>query len=274
MTSAPTHAVAVAPEELPLDDSELWTEPLAPFTWRTTLYSAVAWPLPALSIFFWYGVLKLADWTFWDVGKMLRVPRFAAQMTMWLGGVRVRVGGAHNLDRNQTYLFISNHVSMFDAPVAAAGGVINARSFQQASHLSIPVYGGFVKMFDQVLIDWKDPASKARAHGEALTRLQCGESFGVFPEGQRSDDGKLGPFYDGAFRLAIEAQVPVMPCALRGLRNICPPGEWRARPGVVDVLYGDAIPTAGMSLDDVERLKRRSRRAVNDLLRSGAAPRP
>jgi 1-acyl-sn-glycerol-3-phosphate acyltransferase len=200
---------------------------------------------------------------------MLRLPRFAARLTMWLGGVRVRVHGAQHLDRTQRYVFVGNHVSMFDAPVAAAAGVINARAFQESSHVKIPVYGGFVKMFDEVLVDWRDPASRQRAYQEALERVRSGWSFGVFPEGKRSYDGKLGPFYDGAFRLAIEAQVPIAPACFRGLRNICPPQEWRARPGVVDVIYGEPIPTAGLTLDDTEALKNQARRAINDLLREG-----
>jgi hypothetical protein len=56
---------------------------------------------------------------------------------------------------------------------------------------------------------------------------------------------------------------------MRGLRNVCPPGEWRARPGVVEALYGPPIPTAGMDLGDVERLKLRTRRLVNDMLKHG-----
>lgn len=269
------HAPASAPDELPLDDAELHTEPLEPFTWRTTLYSLVAWPLPFVSILFWYVVLTLADLAFWRVGEMLALPRFAAGMTMWLGGVRVRVHGTKNLGRDQPYVFACNHVSMFDAPVAAAGAVINARAFQEKSHLDIPVYGGFVKIFDQVLIDWKDADSRARAHAEALGRIASGWSFGVFPEGSRSDDGKLGPFYDGAFRLAIEAGVPIVPTCFSGLRDICPPGEWRARPGVAHVIYGEPIPTDGMSLDPecIDRLKNRTRRAINELLRNGPPPR-
>jgi len=277
MTSAPAQRAdlpAASDDELPLDEAELHVEKLVPFTWRTTLYSLLVWPLPFLSILFWYVALTIADLTFWRVGKMLALPRFAARMSMWLGGVRVRVHGIDNLDRTQRYVFAGNHVSMFDAPVAAAGAVINARAFQEKSHLDIPVYGGFVKIFDEVLIDWKDADSRARAYTEALRRIASGWSFGVFPEGSRSYDGKLGAFYDGAFRLAIEAGVPILPACFSGLRNICPPGEWRVRPGVAHVIYGEPIPTDGMTLDPacVERLKNRTRRAINDLLRAGPPP--
>lgn len=264
----------VHPEDTPLPDSELHVEPLRPFTWRTTLYSLVAWPLPFLSIMFWYAVLRLADLTFWPVGKMLALPRFAARMTLWLGGVRVKVYGVENLDlKSGRYVFTPNHVSMMDAPVCAVAGRVNARAFQASWQVKIPIYGGFVKMFDEVLVDLKDPESRRRAFEEALRRIRSGGSFGVFPEGKRSYDGKLGPFYPGAFRLAITAGVPIVPVAIRGLRNICPPGEWRARPGVVEFIYGEPIPTDGLTLQDVERLSHRTRRAINRMLREGPAGR-
>src|SRR5262245_22042583 len=126
----------------PLRDDELHTEPLAPFTWRTTLWSVLIWPLPALSVFFWFAVFWVAHHTFWDVGRMLRLPRFGAWFTLWIAGIRVRVHGAEHLASGGPFVFVGNHVSMCDAPVAAAGGVVNARAFQERSHLKIPIYGG------------------------------------------------------------------------------------------------------------------------------------
>ena len=93
-------------------------------------------------------------------------------------------------------------------------------------------------------------------------------------EGHRTRDGRLGPFYPGAFRLAIQAGVPVVPMALRGLRNVCPREDWRIRPGHVDVLFGAPIPTAGLGPDDIDPLGRRTRRALNDLLLRGGKPGP
>jgi 1-acyl-sn-glycerol-3-phosphate acyltransferase len=266
-----------ANETYELSSDDLHVEPLVPFDWRVTLYSALAWPLPAISILAGYAVVRLLDKTVLPGPKMFRLPKFCAWLTMLLGGVRVRARGHERLDPKSTYVFVPNHVSMFDAPVLSVASPQNARAFQERRHLKIPIYGGLVKVFGEVLVDVDDNERKnsrtklqnSRAYAEALARLRAGMSWLVFPEGQRSPDGRLGPFYPGAFRLAIEAGVPVVPVAQRGLRNICPPGEWRVRPGVVEVVFGEPIPTVGLttSEQDIQYLARRARYEVNRLLK-------
>jgi 1-acyl-sn-glycerol-3-phosphate acyltransferase len=102
--------------------------------------------------------------------------------------------------------------------------------------------------------------------------IHGGDSFVVFPEGHRTRDGRLGSFYPGAFRLAVQAGVPVVPMGLRGLRNVCPAGDWRIRPGTVDVLFGEPIATSHLTEADAPDLARRTRAALNDLLAAGPPP--
>ena len=252
----------------PLSDDELHVEELVPFTWRNTLYSAALWPFGAIWILSGFTLVWALDKTVLPGPKMYRLPKFLAKNALRVAGVRVRSIVHPEIDSTRTYVFAPNHVSMADAPVLSVAAPMNARAFQERRHLEIPIFGALTKLFGEVLIDPKDKALNEQAHHEALRRVREGMSWLVFPEGGRSFDGKLGPFFPGAFRLAIEAQVPVVPVALRGLRNICPPGEWRGRPGVVEVVYDAPIPTAGMTAEpaQIERLAHRARRAVNRLL--------
>ncbi len=141
------------------------------------------------------------------------------------------------------------------------------RSFQDEAHFKIPIYGGCIRTFGQVPVRRRDKAFNSRAFDKATEMIHSGDSFVVFPEGHRTRDGRLGDFYPGGFRLAIQAEVPVVPMALKGLRNVCPAGDWRIRPGRVDVIFGEPIPhDAG---DPVE-LARLSRESLNELLARGA----
>ncbi len=256
----------------PLRDEDLHVEPLEPFTWRTTLWSVALWPLGSAWIASGFALVWVLDKTVLPGPKMYRLPKFLAKNALRLAGVRVKPFVHPAIDTEATYIFVPNHVTMADAPVLSVAAPMNARAFQERRHLDIPIFGGLTKLFGEVLIDLKDKELNERAHQEALRRIAGGISWLVFPEGSRSYDGKLGRFYPGAFRLAIDAGVPLVPVAIRGARNLCPPGEWRGRPGVVQVIYGEPIPTAGMGPADVEHLSNRARVAVNDLLRFGPSP--
>lgn len=253
----------------PLREEELHVEPLVPFTWRTTAWSVALWPLGAAWILGGYALVWVLDKTVLPGPRMYRLPKLLAKVALNIAGIRVRPFVHPAIDTSATYVFVPNHVTMGDAPVLSVAAPMNARAFQEKRHLKIPIFGGLTKLFGEVLIDPQDKALNERAHQEALRRIRGGMSWLVFPEGSRSFDGKLGRFFPGAFRLAIEAQVPVVPVAIRGARNLCPPGEWRGRPGVVQVIYGAPIPTTELGPEDVERLSHRARRAVNDTLRDG-----
>ena len=84
----------------------------------------------------------------------------------------------------------------------------------------------------------------------------------LFPEGTRSATGELGEFKDGAFKIAIEAQAPIVPLVVHGTRNALIKHDWRFGRCNATVQVLDPIPTAGMSLDDVAEL----REQVRDLI--------
>jgi 1-acyl-sn-glycerol-3-phosphate acyltransferase len=84
----------------------------------------------------------------------------------------------------------------------------------------------------------------------------------IFPEGTRSRTAELLPFKDGAFRLAIEAGVPILPLAVSGTRNALPKHDWRFGRSVAEVRVLEPIETAGLTLDDVPALKSRVRELI------------
>ena len=92
--------------------------------------------------------------------------------------------------------------------------------------------------------------------------LAEGESFFAFPEGTRSRDGKLGVFKKGVFIMAIKAQVPIMPVTIIGSARIQPPGSYAVKPGTIKVIFHDAIPTAGLGMEDRNQLVQRTRDAI------------
>jgi len=214
----------------------------------------------------WLLFLSVLDRTFWPAKRHNGIVRLANRMVTALIGVRVRQHSLSGLDPQHNYIFCMNHMSILDTPVLVQSIPFFTRAFQDIRHFKIPVYGSLCRMLGQLPVEKGNSELNESSHQQALEMLRRGGCFAVFPEGHRSRDGRLAAFYPGAFRLAIESQVPLIPVVTRGLRNLCPAKEWRLRPGKVDVLFGEPIPTTGLGADDMEALSRRTFDAMNELL--------
>jgi 1-acyl-sn-glycerol-3-phosphate acyltransferase len=113
---------------------------------------------------------------------------------------------------------------------------------------AVMVAGGFVPVE-------RDRREASMASIErAAESIRAGNSFLIFPEGTRSRTEDLLPFKKGGFIMAIKAQAPIVPVAVSGGRSAMRKGSWLVRPVMVDVRIGEPVDTAGLSLDDRDRL--------------------
>jgi 1-acyl-sn-glycerol-3-phosphate acyltransferase len=259
---------------LECEEIELYQDPLEPFTAGGTLLSLAIWSVGISHLAGWLSLFVLLDHTVMSGRRFDKLGKFVCRRVTDLAGIRVQRHGLHHLQPGASYVFCINHVSLLDLFVVFQSIPYFHRSFQDISHFKIPVYGGCIRVFGQVPVDRKNKELNRQAFERAVEMLHSGDSFVVFPEGHRTRDGRLGPFHAGAFKLAIQAQVPVVPMGMRGLRNVCPAGDWRIRPGTVDVLFDAPIPTEGLGQADVPELARRTRAALNELLARGPGSRP
>jgi 1-acyl-sn-glycerol-3-phosphate acyltransferase len=108
---------------------------------------------------------------------------------------------------------------------------------------------------------------------EAARRVAAGYTVVFYPEGTRSRDGRLLPFKKGGFRLALQAQVPILPVAIRGTRELFPPDHWRFRGGRVDAVVREPIETTGLGAADLDVLMERTRASLQAGLAEAAARR-
>ncbi len=244
-----------------------YQDPLRPFTAWDTALSLLLWLVGAVHLLLWLLIFLLLHLTVLPGRRMDRLVRFVNRRVTDLLGVRVEALGRAGLERERGYLFCINHVSLLDAPVVVQTIPFYSRSFQEAAHFRVPVYGWFMRIVGQLPVDRRDKELTARSFEAALAMLRRGDCFCVFPEGHRTRDGRLGRFYPGAFRLALTARAPIVPVAVRGLRDLCPAGEWRIRPGRVQVIFGQPIPVEGSEPE--EELAARTWSAMNALLWNG-----
>ncbi len=119
-----------------------------------------------------------------------------------------------------------------------------------------------MKRVGHIMIDRHAPAKAMEAYAEAAQRIRGGISPIVFPEGTRSRDGKLLPFKNAPFGLAIAAQVPLVPVYVHDTFEILPKGAWRLRPKPIRIVIGDPIATAGLGPADRIKVRDQAHAAI------------
>lgn len=183
---------------------------------------------------------------------------FGARNWLKLSGVTVRVSGSEGLDPAQTYVFISNHRSYLDTATLFVYTGRWLGLLAKKELLNVPILGYGMGFVNVMAID-RSNSERARATVEAATaRIRSGRSFGVFAEGTRARPGEFLPFKKGAFYMAAQAQVPIVPVAIRNSDVLMGKGTGEAKSGVIDFVMLPPVPTAGHSTDeDIRRLVNR-----------------
>lgn len=182
-------------------------------------------------------------------------------------GSRVDVHGGRHLVCGKARVVVANHASWFDVFALAAVLPIPFYFVAKKELEAIPFFGPAWKAAGHVSIDRSNRQSALASLQRAGERVRRdGGTVVIFPEGTRSHDGQLQPFKRGAFVLAVEAALPVVPVAVVGSREVMPAGEWRIRRGQIVLRCGAPIATAEYDAQSVDRLSERVRHALQRLL--------
>ncbi len=170
------------------------------------------------------------------------------------------------------YFFAMNHQSLFDIVAAFVCIPINLRFVAKKSLRLIPFLGWYMSVTRMVFIDRQNREDAKRSLEEACEKIKTGISILTFPEGTRSRDGRVMPFKKGLFIMAIQAGVPIVPVAIDGAHNLLQRDTLRIQPCRINLVIGQPIPTAGLTLDDRDALMQRVRDALIDLHLSIGGP--
>ena len=143
----------------------------------------------------------------------------------WWGKVillPVKVEGRENLEEKQSYVFVANHQGIFDIFLIYGHLGRNFKWMMKKQLERIPFLGYACKKSHQIFVDKRGPKKIKKTYDDAREILQEGYSVTVFPEGARSFTGHMGKFKKGAFALADELQLPVVPLTINGSFDVLP----------------------------------------------------
>ncbi len=240
------------------------------FHWCRTVFYLI----PAIAIYtIVLGTVSLLSTL---VDRSGRVAHRCARIWSWLilatTGVSVDVQGLDRLPREATFIFVSNHQSIYDIPVVFASLPYELRIIAKQSLGAFPFLGWHLRRSGHLLVDRKNPD-----RGGILRRWRAlvgeGLSLIIFPEGTRSADGRVGIFKAGSFLLAIEAGLPIVPLSVDGTRQVMSKGQLTTRPGRATLIVHPPIATAGLGPGDARALAGRVRAIVAGTV-GGNAPQP
>src|SRR6185436_4429256 len=175
---------------------------------------------------------------------------FGARQWLRLSGVRVEVRGLELLDPKQTYVFVSNHRSYLDTATLFIYTGRRIGLLAKKELLKVPVLGVGMGFVNVMAIDRRNRESAILTTEAAAKRIQSGISFGVFVEGTRAMPGELLPFKKGAFYMAKQAGVPVVPVAIKNSDVLMGKGTGEARTGTIEMVVMSPVEMSGVDTDE------------------------
>ncbi|MDD4605903.1 MAG: lysophospholipid acyltransferase family protein [Dysgonamonadaceae bacterium] len=181
-------------------------------------------------------------------------PKWWARLTCWLALCRVKTSGHENLQKNTSYIFIANHQGAFDIFLVYGFLNKNMKWVQKATLRKIPFVGKASEIAGHVFVDNTSIASRKNTIIQAKKEIVGGISMMMFPEGARSKDGKLQPFRRGAYRIAMDMGLPVVPITINGPFDVLKVDSLRLNPGKLELIIHKPIRTDNLEQKDLRGL--------------------
>lgn len=195
--------------------------------------------------------------------------RYQLRFSRWLlrcTRTTVYAQGLENLDPNKAYLFLANHTSIMDIPILLLTLPLPTRMVSKQQLVDIPIFGKAMLAAGFVAIDRNN---KERAIGQleqAKKRIQEGVNMCIFPEGTRSKTGHLQPFKKGAFHLALDLGVPVVPVYIQGASQVVGAKSLHIHYNrSVNVYVGAPIDTSHLDKSHLAELMQKTEQAIIEL---------
>jgi 1-acyl-sn-glycerol-3-phosphate acyltransferase len=224
------------------------------------LYALLLFIVTMIPVLIWLWLSKIACMIF---PTMIFEKILFATFRIWMGiflpliGCPLTVYGKEKFKSNQKFVVIVNHNSLLDIPISSPYIPGIAKTLGKDSFAKVPLFG-FIYKAGSILVNRGNAKSRAESYGKMKACLEQGFHLCLYPEGTRNKtDQPLQKFHDGAFKVAIDAQVPLLPAIIKGTKAAMPANKFfYLWPTKISFTFLEEINTTGKMMEDVTELKK------------------
>jgi 1-acyl-sn-glycerol-3-phosphate acyltransferase len=234
--------------------------------WRVWFYVFFGISIILMLPFLFILTIKESQYT-----TLYKIIRGFSKLLVIVMGFRLKIEVEEKIDPNKSYMFCPNHTSMMD-PFVLISMVKSPIVFVGKAELKkIPVFGFFYKRIC-ILVDRSNPKSRKEVYFKAKRRLQNGTCVAIFPEGLvPTEEVVLSPFKNGAFSLAIEHQIPIVPATYFDCKRLFSWTYFKGGPGTFRIKQHHFISTKGLTKEDLSKVKEETYQVIyNELVNDEA----
>jgi 1-acyl-sn-glycerol-3-phosphate acyltransferase len=190
------------------------------------------------------------------------VGKFWSLLNIFLSGTRLTIKGKEKINKNLTYIVMSNHQSLFDVWALIGKIPLQLRWVVKSDIRKMPIFGYTLERIGHVYIDRKNRKRAAISLETTSRKIKKGTSVIIFPEGTRSEDGHLLKFRMGRAIMALKSGVPILPVTVNGSRFVLPKNTIALMPGKIEIVVGDVIDPSGYDGNNQDELMEQIKAAI------------
>lgn len=185
-----------------------------------------------------------------------------AKLNVWATPMFVKIMGRENIDKKQSYVIVCNHQSHYDIFLLYGWLGIDFKWVMKKELKQIPVLGAVCDAMGHIFIDRSNSNSAIEEINRAKEKIVDGTSVLFFPEGTRSVTGDMGQFKKGAFKMALDLGLPVLPITIKGTRGVLPAKSMNLLPGHAQMVIHEPILTGSYSEANIENLMDKTKNII------------
>ncbi len=187
---------------------------------------------------------------------------FWSRLSSLVTPMTVKVHGEEKIDPKQSYVVVANHQSQYDIFAVYGWLPVDFRWVLKQELRKVPIIGVYCEKAGHVYIDRSDTESALASINRAKERITGGTSIFFFAEGTRSLTGELLPFKKGAFKFALDLELPILPVTIRGTRDVLPANTIDLFPGSAELIIHDPIAVDSYSEETMNDLISQTRDTI------------
>ncbi|ORJ57704.1 1-acyl-sn-glycerol-3-phosphate acyltransferase [Geothermobacter hydrogeniphilus] len=215
---------------------------------RTLIFYLAVLPLTLLMSLLvipisWIGADAVHNWA-----------RLWGRIGLVLTGISLELESLEQIPRDRPVVFMANHQSNADILALLAGIPVQFRWLAKAELFRIPAFGGAMRRAGYIPVERGDRRKALEGMKTAAARIAAGSSVVIFPEGTRTEDGRLQEFKKGGFMVALQSGVPIVPVAIRGSYQVMPKYGRVVHGGRIRVTFFPPIETRDLSVRQINNL--------------------